>query len=87
MLSSLSICSSLGAISEKFLRIRWQSILQGRCDGHECACSSFHQIEEYTGKDAGGQKGRHYSFCESKEVKNKWEVENLNDGVIKIELT
>lgn len=38
-------------------------------------------------KTLEGRKGRHYSFCESKEVKNKWEVENLNDGVIKIELT
>lgn len=38
-------------------------------------------------KTLEGRKGRYYSFCESKEVKNKWEVENLNDGVIKIELT
>lgn len=33
-----------------------------------------------------GRKGCLYSFCESQEMKNKWEVENLSDGGIKIEL-
>ena len=37
-------------------------------------------------KTQEGRKGCLYSFCESQEMKNKWEVENLSDGGIKIEL-
>lgn len=62
-----------------------ESVLQCRCDSHECACSSLHQVEECMGKMPEGRKVCFRCPWPSKDMKNKWEGGTLM--VIEAELT
>lgn len=62
-----------------------ESVLQCRCDSHECAYSSLHQVEECMGKMPEGRKVCFRCPWPSKDMKNKWEGGTL--VVIEAELT